>query len=29
MDPEQIDKIIKHLKKQGRAPPDIAVPSTI
>ncbi|MCK4798613.1 MAG: transposase [Spirochaetes bacterium] len=25
MDPEQIDRIIKHLKKQGRAPPYISI----
>ncbi len=25
MDPEQIDKILKHLIKQGRAPPAIAI----
>ncbi len=29
MDPKQIDRIMEYLKKQGRAPPAIAVSSTI
>ena len=29
MEPEQIDKIMQHLKKQGRAPPGIAEAFTI
>ncbi len=28
MEPEQIDRIMQHLIKQGRAPPVIAAPST-